>query len=151
MTGITRSSSLRSEACRRRVIRPIQLRTRILGFVATVIACHLGALVPHGMAEPRMAQRGDISLSVTLLTKDGTLSAYGPLLARIEWLNQSKDAIHFDLGNGVEPDTYLEIRDHKGSRVTATPRPLPSLGGMQGGCHLAPGELHTGIRGLVER
>ena len=103
----------------------------------------------HGAGEePRFAQRGDISLSVTLLSKDGTLSAYEPLLARIEWLNQTKETIWLV---GGQPNTYLEIRDHKGSRVAATPR--PSHGGIPGLRRLAPGEVRTAtwvITGLYQ-
>lgn len=153
MTGITKSSSLSSEAFHRRVIRPSRLRTRMLGFVVTAIACHLGALTPHGMADLRLAQRGDISLSVTLLSKDGTLSAYEPLLARIEWLNQTKETILLLIGTGRALATHLEVRNSDGETVAAMPRPQPSRTGGSGAWRLKPGEVRTGtwvITGLYQ-
>ena len=74
---------------------------------------------------PRLARPGDLALSITLLTKDGAVTAHEPLLARVTLKNQAEEVV------SVEIIHRLGISDASGRLVAATPAP-PRPGNLYG-------------------
>ncbi len=129
----------------RRCIVTTGLEARAFAVIVTMITSHLVAPAPQALAGARMARPGEIALEVTFVGCDGTVSAYEPLLARLDWHSRTAETISVRLGNGVEPNTYVEVHDADGTVLASTPRPHPEFGGMQGGFHVAGGETYSEI------
>ncbi len=91
-------------------------------FVVLASAWCVDLGVTDTAVEARRAKLSDIALSIELLTKDGTISAKEPLLARIDLTNLSDDSILISTGNQGVPTTYMEIRNNARELVAATPR-----------------------------
>lgn len=110
-------------------------------FVVLASAWCMDLAVADAAVKPRWASLGDLALSIELLTKDGTISAKEPLLARIHLTNLSDDDIRLATGTLSEPATYMEIRDSAGELVAATRRRDFSAGGICGVRRMGPGEM----------
>ena len=109
------------------------------------LTCVLAGSAGESESLPPAAKVGDISLSVTLLTKDGTITAGEPLLARIEIANLSGHNIQHSMGNDLWKTTCLEVRDQEGKLVAGTPRPPYREGGWAGWRRLRTGETSSKV------
>ncbi|MFQ5808955.1 MAG: hypothetical protein ACE5JM_04970 [Armatimonadota bacterium] len=117
-------------------------RRNLLVIIALCIVATPALSAPEAA---RQARPGDLKISLKLLTRDGTISAYEPLVARVSITNTTADALEFTLGPSETPDTYLEIRDSKGKLLASTPRFEPGrIGEVNMAVHaLGPGKSLT--------
>lgn len=117
--------------------------SKVLMLVTTLLSIWCLSASPIMCADAwRSAEPKDINLSLTLLTKAGTITADEPLLARIELLNQSEDKLEFVSGNDQSPTACVEIRDENGILVASTPKPDLS-NGIYATIRLAAGESRS--------
>jgi hypothetical protein len=128
---------------------------RVPSVAPAVASLSAGAI--QGAKLPRDARPRDVSLKVTLLTKDGTISAYEPLLARIVLRNRSAESICVVLGNNGAPGTHLAVCDDEGKLLaetrTAEADQEGALEWLEFLRQLGPGDSHSRVRvvtGLYE-
>ena len=97
----------------------------------TWVGCLFALLTPFGLRVAASSpggkapgvQPGEIALRLTLLTKDGAITAGEPLLARVELQNRAGRSLALWLGNSVVPSTHIAISDRAQGLLAATPRP----------------------------
>ena len=86
----------------------------------------------------REAQRGDIALTLVLMTTDGGIAPNEPLLARVETINFSDAAVELIAGNDKYPNPSWIITNSAGAPVALTPRRYGAQEGIVGVKTLLP-------------
>ena len=129
---------------RERVTNHCDRAACILGLIALVFCCS-GILGGHCAERPRSAKAGYVELGVTLLAKDGTITADEPLLARLEVRNVSRDDVEVRFSNQTGSAVYWQVRDSEGILLAATPRPRPREGGLGGRRFIKAGKTDSNI------
>ena len=85
----------------------------------------------------------DIEIQIFPYTKEGTITAGEPLIAKVDIINKSEKEQKLVLGNNVHPYTYMEVLDQNGKTVASTPKPENIVDGISMLYALKPGESFT--------
>jgi len=97
----------------------------LVGLCAT---CLLSGWASAGTGEPRLAQPGDLSLAVSVVGSDSTITAHEPVTVRVEITNRATEDLTLRLASDLT--TQVEVFDAKRTLVAATPKmnlPLHTL------------------------
>ena len=111
--------------------------SRLLAALAAGVAL---VLASAAYCETRM-QPGDVQVKLKLLTSSGTITAGEPLIARVDFINQMDKSVRIR-GNGVGPDSCVEVLNSEQKVVASTPR-IVQEEGFHGVAQLAAHETRT--------
>jgi len=109
-----------------RLMRLVNLGVRLLVLGLCMGAGHVDAA-------------GELSMRLTLVPSNGTISAYEPLIAQVGLTNKGREDRVVCMGNSERPSLYLEVRKSSGEVMAATPRPDPDQGGWLFGTTIPAG------------
>lgn len=141
-----------NKVSRSMLARAMQLATCAFA-IATVVCFPRPTAAQEGPMLRFVRSPEEISLTLTLLTKDGTITAGEPLLARTAVRNETNASLEVWASNSASRAMQFEVRDEEGRVVASTPKPRIHVEGLQGIYSLNPGQTRTGnwvITGLCQ-
>jgi hypothetical protein len=94
-------------------------------------------------ADTQRAQPGDLDIFLHLYTRDGTITAGEPLVAKVQILNRRDHLILIAEGNNQGFNRQVVVLDARGEIVAKSPAPRVGEDGISGISSLAPGEVKS--------